>query len=351
MITCNHVEKLKSKNESEKASAVKVLRDAAAYNGMRFIVFLKNLDSFKRLVVKNQEWMEILKNCIVEDNGVALRNLALKVYDNILHLEDVQDEVIRMKHHLWLVSLLDSQSLYVKKTSASIVTHLLSQKKHQREMISLGALKVALVEPRLSTLETRLLLQEIGDSIPLSKENQHLLSPFLANRTYRPVLNILYLHTVFGGGLWGLISSLYHKTSIVSNVSRTAFITGLIPAIFMGGLVGFFQNNQKQTDKESDVYFLYAGTLFAVMYPSWYLLPIVESFAPLWVGGHILGFMSYFTYLVYSESDLMRSDAILEQKDEMKRQSALRKKRREEILEAKLLAEIIEKENAEKGAK
>ncbi len=38
------------------------------------------------------------------------------------------------------------------------------------------------------------------------------------------------------------------------------------------------------------------------------LLKWVESFAPLWLGGHIVGFVSFFSWTLYTESDLMRTD-------------------------------------------
>ena len=38
------------------------------------------------------------------------------------------------------------------------------------------------------------------------------------------------------------------------------------------------------------------------------LLQWVELFAPLWLGGHIVGFMSFFGWTLYTESDLLKSD-------------------------------------------
>ena len=41
------------------------------------------------------------------------------------------------------------------------------------------------------------------------------------------------------------------------------------------------------------------------------LLQWVESFAPLWLGGHIVGFVSFFCWMLYTESDLLKSDKLL----------------------------------------
>ena len=34
----------------------------------------------------------------------------------------------------------------------------------------------------------------------------------------------------------------------------------------------------------------------------------VENFAPLWLGGHIVGFGSFFVWTLYTESDILKSD-------------------------------------------
>ena len=44
------------------------------------------------------------------------------------------------------------------------------------------------------------------------------------------------------------------------------------------------------------------------MYPARFLLARVENFAPLWLGGHIVGFGSFFVWTLYTESDILKSD-------------------------------------------
>ena len=93
---------------------------------------------------------------------------------------------------------------------------------------------------------------------------------------------------------------------------RTAFVTGLVPAFFVGGIVSMFQQYQRQADTESDVFRLYAATLMTTLYPAYYLLPWVDRWAPLWLGGHVLGFGSFFAFMVLTDADLMKNDHLLE---------------------------------------
>lgn len=52
------------------------------------------------------------------------------------------------------------------------------------------------------------------------------------------------------------------------------------------------------------------------MYPARFLLEWVERFAPLWLGGHIVGFGSFFVWTLYTESDLLKSDhSLLDKSD------------------------------------
>ena len=44
------------------------------------------------------------------------------------------------------------------------------------------------------------------------------------------------------------------------------------------------------------------------MYPARFVLTWVETFAPLWLGGHIVGFSSFFVWTLITESDILKSD-------------------------------------------
>ncbi len=53
------------------------------------------------------------------------------------------------------------------------------------------------------------------------------------------------------------------------------------------------------------------------LYPWVYILPIVDKVFPLWIGGHVLGFTSFFTWLLVSKSDVLQSDNLLSSQDEI----------------------------------
>jgi hypothetical protein len=40
-----------------------------------------------------------------------------------------------------------------------------------------------------------------------------------------------------------------------------------------------------------------------------------QAYAPLWIGGHVVGFCSFFIYLRVTGADLLRSDAVLQQEE------------------------------------
>ena len=50
----------------------------------------------------------------------------------------------------------------------------------------------------------------------------------------------------------------------------------------------------------------------------------METFAPLWLGGHIVGFSSFFGWTLYTESDLLKSDRELLSRAEQREQRAKR---------------------------
>ena len=66
------------------------------------------------------------------------------------------------------------------------------------------------------------------------------------------------------------------------------------------------------TDTIETKFYLYFAAALA-MYPSGRLLQWVEKFAPLWLGGHVVGFGSFFTWTLYTESDLMKNDRNLQE--------------------------------------
>ena len=75
-------------------------------------------------------------------------------------------------------------------------------------------------------------------------------------------------------------------------------------------VTGYMRLN-RVTDSIHEKFLLYFGACVA-LYPAGRLLTLVERFAPLWLGGHIVGFSSFFAWTLYTESDLLKSDAMLD---------------------------------------
>ena len=121
---------------------------------------------------------------------------------------------------------------------------------------------------------------------------------------------LLYLHTAAGGAAWGLFESVRRsepRDVLLRNVARTSLVTCLVPILLVGGVVTAYERTNKSTDSIDQKFALYASACMAI-YPAHRLLAWVETFAPLWLGGHIVGFSSFFVWTLYTESDLLKSD-------------------------------------------
>ena len=124
---------------------------------------------------------------------------------------------------------------------------------------------------------------------------------------------LLYLHTAAGGAAWGVFESLrlgQSRAMLLQNVARTALVTCFVPILMVGGVVTAYHRVNKATDSIGEKFGLYFGACLGA-YPAQRLLSWVERFAPLWLGGHIVGFGSFFVYTLVTESDLLKSDAAL----------------------------------------
>jgi len=124
---------------------------------------------------------------------------------------------------------------------------------------------------------------------------------------------LLYLHTAAGGAAWGLFESVragQPRAALVQNVARTALVTCFVPILMVGGVVTGYNRINKRTDSVEEKFMIYFGGCVA-LYPASRFFAMVEAFAPLWLGGHIVGFGSFFTWTLYTESDLLKSDSAL----------------------------------------
>ena len=143
---------------------------------------------------------------------------------------------------------------------------------------------------------------------------------------------------------------------MLSAVARTALVTGLVPAFFVGGIVSLFQRYQRDANTEHEVFRLYSATMFATVWPALYIMPAVDRYAPLWLGGHVVGFGSFFVYMLLTDADLMKNDHALEQEapppspfEDMR--ARLRKARLEARVKRDLELEIEREEKEKEKAK
>ena len=139
---------------------------------------------------------------------------------------------------------------------------------------------------------------------------------------------LLYLHTAAGGAAWGLFESVRNgepRPVLMQNVARTspAQRASLCRFLLVGGVVTAYERLNRTTDSINEKFALYGAACLA-LYPAGRLLQWVETFAPLWLGGHIVGFSSFFGWTLYTESDLLKSDRELLSKAEQREQRAKR---------------------------
>ena len=137
---------------------------------------------------------------------------------------------------------------------------------------------------------------------------------------------LLYLHTAGGGAAWGLFESVRNgepRPVLMQNVARTSLVTCFVPILLVGGVVTAYERLNRTTDSINEKFALYGAACLA-LYPAGRLLQWVETFAPLWLGGHIVGFSSFFGWTLYTESDLLKSDRELLSKAEQREQRAKR---------------------------
>ena len=140
---------------------------------------------------------------------------------------------------------------------------------------------------------------------------------------------LLYLHTAAGGFVWGALESWRSGDAvrgILKHATRNSLVTSLVPIYAVGAIVTAYQYTQRQVDLPEEKFMLYAGVAMMV-FPCYRLMPIVEAWAPYWIGGHVLGFASFFTWMLATDNDMFKSDKLLEQQDQ---RVALRRKEKKE---------------------
>jgi hypothetical protein len=140
--------------------------------------------------------------------------------------------------------------------------------------------------------------------------------------------SLLYLHTILGGAAWALATGLFKGLPVVflrRSVYRTALVTGFVPAYFIGGVVTFYQAQLLTMDSYEEAFRLYFGCSVAVVLPWLYMLPILDAYCPLWLGGHIVGFCSFFLSCYLNDSDIFKTDHLLASYEEDQKREQARK--------------------------
>lgn len=285
------------------------------------------------------------------------RNHAAKVIEAVSMHPEAARAMVSRGYHLKLLQMLgaDSTPLYVRKVLAATLCNLAAQPENaaplgragavgalhahcergdprlRRQKVSVGTSRLAVavaeadaaggggVTAKLAPPE-RALIAELA----LAEQQARLQPLHSARATLVESGVLLYLHTAAGGAAWGLFESLRAgspRGMLLQNVARTALVTCFVPILLVGGAVTGYERTNRATDSVEDKFKLYFGACLA-LYPAQRLLAWVERFAPLWLGGHVVGFSSFFAWTLYSESDLLKSDRELLGKEDDEEQEA-----------------------------
>lgn len=270
----------------------------------------------------------------------AARNHAAKVLEYVGSLPEAQLEMVARGVHEPVLALLraDGTSLYLRKTLAALACHLTAAPANVPTLVRAGVVSALHEEQESSTKlrrqKVQVALRRLCARLASADEHAALLASLPAHEralveryaaleaeaaleplhAFRATLVesgvLLYLHTAAGGAAWGLAESLYQRrpvAALVQNVARTALVTCFVPICLVGGVVSTYNATNRKTDTVEEKFALYFTACLA-LYPARFVLEWVERFAPLWLGGHIVGFASFFAWTLYTESDLLKSD-------------------------------------------
>ena len=281
--------------------------------------------------------------CTSPSAGSTVRNHAVKVLEAISSSSEAQHEIVHSGRHKVYLELMnrDSTSLYARKALATAICNLTQLQENVEPLCRAGVVGALLAEQeadqrlRRKRVEVsaaklaaaaRLCGMELLTALPpgelelierLADQEEEAASAYGWLHGIKATLVesgvLLYLHTAAGGAAWGLFESVragQSRAALVQNVSRTALVTCFVPILMVGGVVTGYNRINRRTDSVNEKFALYFGGCVA-LYPAGRFFAWVEAFAPLWLGGHIVGFGSFFAWTLYTESDLLKSDAVL----------------------------------------
>ncbi|KAJ1639772.1 hypothetical protein T492DRAFT_934318 [Pavlovales sp. CCMP2436] len=175
-----------------------------------------------------------------------------------------------------------------------------SDPRYAQTLASLSAAERELVAARVAELGSR-----EGDQLALLVDSAH--AVLIEGGA------LMYMHTAAGGLVWGALESARARMgarAIVRAALVNSAVTCMLPITVVGGIVTAYHELEKMTNTRAEKFAMYTCAAL-MLYPGWRVMVLVEAAAPYWLGGHIVGFMSFFAWLRYTESDLLRSDVQL----------------------------------------
>eukprot|EP00732_Lithocolla_globosa_P001163 Lithocolla_globosa_v1_NODE_537_length_3794_cov_22.651976.p1 type:complete len:488 gc:universal NODE_537_length_3794_cov_22.651976:1347-2810(+) len=309
-------------------------------------------DTLARRIFQDPKTVDIMFQ-IIEKAQRDRRNAAANILEACLRLPENQAFAMDQGYHQTILRLArETKSIYVRKCLAGGLVHIIKNPMVLPDLIDTGVLRFLddiLSDPLTKREYIQYPVQKVSlaflnsynnnnddntnnnnneivydhKKYSLQPEDLNILKKYssqLQELNKSPIFQtknllveqglFLYLHTATGGAVWGAIES-YRKNYTLPNIlkftMRNALVTSLLPIYFVGGLVTTFMHFKKQCDTIDQTWRFYSVALMG-LYPFFYLIPIVELWSPYWLGGHILGFGSFYSYLIYSDSDLMKSD-------------------------------------------
>ncbi|EGC30200.1 hypothetical protein DICPUDRAFT_41770 [Dictyostelium purpureum] len=295
-----------------------------------------------RKLLANEKYINQLLDIILEYSELEINNKSAKTIENAS--EYITDYSVLPK--LLEVAQLKYIPSYVKKTLATAICKIALRDDEARlKLASLGAIEFLdeLVNSSDKYIKTQLFrttllsicstCERIPTTITSLKPDREVLVKKYAKEEQenqgsafelkkRELIQSgyhLYLHTSFGGFIWGCFESMRNNLplrAILLNGCKNSIITAALPIIFVGLMTTYANEKIKTIDTTKGKFEFYFAGLYS-LFPWYYILPAIERFSPYWIGGHVLGFMSFFSYLAYSKYDIFKSDTILIEKDRL----------------------------------
>ncbi|KYQ92180.1 hypothetical protein DLAC_07023 [Tieghemostelium lacteum] len=302
-------------------------------NKLQLLSSLSQSNSTLQQMLSKKEYTEILLNLILDYSDLEIN---FKASDTIKNSSEYITDTSIIPQ-IMEVGTLPYIGFYVKKNIGVTISRMAQNENCRIELANNGALELLekLYSNKIMSKEIfRIAILQISytawnnrdklkitdrktlETIELmAKEEGEIQSNYfeLKKRELIQSGKLLYLHTSLGGFVWGCFESIRAKlpvNTVVINGVKNAIITAAIPIYFVGYMTTLFTEQYKKMDTTKDKFILYFSGCLS-LFPWYYLLPVVERFSPYWIGGHVLGFMSFFTYLAYTKSEIFKSDQML----------------------------------------